>query len=300
MSSASADAGLPHAHEVMQRHARTFSAAAAWLAPETYDAIALVYLFCRTVDDLADEDADDDALAAIQAELREERPASPLVAKMLALRAFGVPMDAAVDLVEGCRSDLADTVRVPDQAAVVRYGYLVAGTVGRIVSPLLGVTDPRAEPFAIDLGIGMQLSNIARDIGEDAERDRVYLPGTWLTEAGLTARDVIDGGRDEDVAVVVQRLLDLAERYYASSDAGLRYLPLRARLAVSLASRRYRGIGRKVRARGASAVRSRTVLGWLERARFLLGAPMVAMWGRQGTDIVHDDELHSALDWGVA
>lgn len=300
MKHRTADAGVERAHQVMQHHARTFSAAAAWLAPHTYDAIASVYLFCRTVDDLADEDADDEALAAIQAELRGEVSPSPVVEQMLALRQHGVPMDAAVDLVEGCRQDLASTVRIADQAEVVRYGYLVAGTVGRIVSPLLGVDDPRAEPFAVDLGIGMQLSNIARDVGEDAERDRVYLPETWLEEAGLTDRDVIDGGRDDEVAKVVQRLLDLAEVYYASSDAGLRYLPARARLAVCLASRRYRGIGRKVRSRGSEAVRSRTILGWFERARFLVAAPLVALTSPRGRDMVHDAELHQALDWGMA
>ena len=291
---------MNQAHLVMQTHARTFSAAAAWLAPDTYDAIASVYLFCRTIDDLADEDADDEALAKIQAELRGERPPSDLVRQMLALQPLGVPMDAAVELVEGCRSDLAKTVRMADEADVVRYSYLVAGTVGRIVSPLLGVTDPRAEPFAVDLGIGMQLSNIARDVGEDAERDRVYLPATWLEEAGLTDRDVIDGGRDDEVANVVHRLLDLAERYYASSDAGLGYLPFRGRLAVSLASRRYRGIGRKVRERQSAAVRSRTVLGWMGRMKFLVSAPWVALTNATNRGAVHDAQLHRALDWGMA
>lgn len=291
---------MNQAHLVMQTHARTFSAAAAWLAPDTYDAIASVYLFCRTIDDLADEDGDDEALAAIEAELRGEAPPSEIVSQMLALEAYGVPMDAAAELVQGCRSDLGERVRMADEAEVVRYSYLVAGTVGRIVSPLLGATDPRAEPFAVDLGIGMQLSNIARDVGEDAGRDRVYLPATWLAEAGLTDRDVIEGGRDDEVAAVVRRLVALAERYYASSDAGLAYLPLRGRLAVSLASRRYRGIGRKVRARGARAVRDRTVLGWADRVKYLAAAPLVALTHGSQRDPRHDAELHRALDGGLA
>lgn len=291
---------MSDAHLVMQQHARTFSAAAAWLAPDTYDAIASVYLFCRTVDDLADEDSDDDALAAIAAELRGQGAPSPIVQRMLDLVPLGVPMEAAAQLVDGCRSDLAATVRMADVDEVVRYSYLVAGTVGRMVSPLLGVTDRRAEPFAVDLGIGMQLSNIARDVGEDALRDRVYLPATWLAEAGLSDRDVIEGGRDDEVAVVVGRLLDLAEVYYLSSDAGLPYLPWRARLAVSLASRRYRGIGRKVRARGAAAVRHRTVLGWLDRAAFLTSAPWVALTHARDRGAEHDPALHAPLEWGLA
>ncbi|MEZ4235951.1 MAG: phytoene desaturase family protein [Myxococcota bacterium] len=289
-------AAAAEAHAVLQQHARTFSAAAAWLAPATYDAIASVYLFCRTVDDLADEPdtADPEALDRLVAELRGERAAGPLAGRVLALAPLGVPIDAAVHLVEGCRSDLG-RVRVPDPDAVVRYGYLVAGTVGRMVSPLLGVRDPRAEPFAVDLGVAMQLSNIARDVGEDAARDRIYLPASWLAEAGLSEGDVLQGGRDEELAAVVQRLLDLAETYYASSDRGLRWLPWRARLAVALASRRYRGIGRRVRRRGAAAVRDRTVLGPVARAGFFVRGPAAAALQGLRRPVAHDDALHRPL-----
>jgi 15-cis-phytoene synthase len=298
----------PSAHAVLQRHARTFSAAAAVLAPQTYDAIASVYLFCRTVDDLADEPETansgllvggphPEALARLADELRGVRPAGALSGRILALEPLGVPVEAAVHLVEGCRTDLGP-VRMPDEGAVVRYGYLVAGSVGRMVAPLLGARDPRAEPYAVDLGIGMQLSNIARDVGEDAARDRIYLPAAWLAEAGLTEGDVLDGGRDDAVAAVTARLLDLAETYYASSDAGLHWIPLRGRLAVSLASRRYRGIGRRVRSRGAAAVRDRTMLGPLARAGFLLRAPWTALFqgfSRLDRASAHDPALHRPL-----
>lgn len=286
----------PDPAEVLQRHARTFSAAAALLAPRTYEAVASVYLFCRTVDDLADEPetADPEALERLSDELRGVRDASPLAARILELAPLGVPTEAAVHLVDGCRTDLG-VVRMADPGAVVRYGYLVAGTVGRMVAPLLGARDPRAEPFAVDLGIAMQLSNIARDVGEDAARDRVYLPATWLAEEGLSDGDVLGGTRDEAVAAVVGRLLDLAETYYASSDAGLRWLPPRGRLAVSLASRRYRGIGRRVRARGAAAVRDRTVLGPVSRAAFFVQAPWTALRHGLRRAAPHDGALHRSL-----
>jgi phytoene synthase len=282
----------PTPREVFRHHSRTFSAAASWLAPQTHDAIAMVYVFCRTVDDLADDHADGPALDRLARELRGQVPPSPLVEGMLALQAHGVPMEPVAQLVEGCRSDLG-TVRVADEAALVRYAYLVAGTVGRITSPLLGVTDPRAVPFSVDLGVGMQLSNIARDVGEDAARGRVYLPATWLAEAGLSAEDVLQGGRDDTVALVVQRLLALADRYYASADLGLRYIPLRARIAVAMASRRYQAIGHLVRSRGAAAVRDRSVLGFLGRTRFLVSAPWVAAW--TPPEAPHDPALHLHL-----
>lgn len=279
-------------HALFRQHSRTFSAAAAWLAPDTFDEIATVYRFCRTVDDLADDHADPVALSRIAAELRGEAEPGELVGSMLALRSKGVPMDAAVQLVEGCRTDLG-LVRLPDERALVRYGYLVAGTVGRLVCPLLGVTDPRAIAFAVDLGIGMQLSNIARDVGEDAARDRVYLPATWLAEAGLSDRDVLLGGQDEAVHGVVGRVLDLAERYYASAELGFAYLPFRARVAVAMAAHRYRAIGRLVRSRGAVAVRDRSVLGPLARLRYLLTAPLVASWSSGGH--AHDMALHGPI-----
>jgi phytoene synthase len=278
-------------HAVFRRHSRTFSAAAALLAPSAQDAIATVYLFCRTVDDLADEHADADALAALADELRGLRPPSPTTAGLLALRPLGVPIDAAAQLVDGCRTDLG-AVRVPDEAALVRYGYLVAGTVGRLTSPLLGVTDPTATRFAVDLGIGMQLSNIARDVGEDAARDRVYLPATWLAEAGLGDSDVLRGGRDADVATVVARTVALAERYYDSAERGFPAIPLRARVAVAWAARRYRDIGREAVRRGASAVRSRTVLPRHRQAWWLAAAPFVALSAGTGP---HDDALHAPL-----
>jgi 15-cis-phytoene synthase len=299
MPAANADVALlpaPSARAVFQHHSRTFSAAAEWLAPRTHDAIAQVYVFCRTVDDLADERADALALDALAEELRGLRAPSPLAAGMLALRAQGVPMEAAAQLVDGCRSDL-EVVRIADEAALVRYGYLVAGTVGRITSPLLGATDPRSVPFAIDLGIGMQLSNIARDVGEDAARGRVYLPATWLADACISAEDVLNGGRDDRVAKVVERLLAVADRYYASADRGLQYLPLRPRVAVALASRRYQAIGHLVRSRGEAAVRDRSMLGWAARVRFLVSAPFVALMagGASAHEPGHEPGLHAPI-----
>jgi phytoene synthase len=282
----------PDARLVFHQHSRTFSAAAGLLAPHAFDEIAQVYLFCRTVDDLADERPDPAALQRISEELRGLRPPSDTTSGMISLRQKGVPLEAAAQLVDGCRTDLG-RVRVADQAELVRYAYLVAGTVGRITAPLLGVSEPRADRFAVDLGIAMQLSNIARDVGEDAARDRVYLPATWLREAGLTDEDVIRGGRDAELATVVGRLLDLAETYYASAEGGFAFLPWRPRMAVALAAGRYRAIGRKVRARGATAVRSRTVVGPLTRLGWLLAAPWVAALSRASSS--HDPGLHAPL-----
>lgn len=285
----------------MQHHARTFSAAAALLAPAARDEIAAVYTFCRTIDDLADDHADDDGLARIADELAGRLEPGPLSNTILALAPRGVPVDAAEHLVQGVRSDLAE-VRLADPDALVRYGYLVAGTVGRLVCPLLGVHDPHAIPFAVDLGVAMQLSNIARDVGEDAGKGRVYLPAAWLAEAGLGAADVLalaDDSASVDVrariAQVVSRVVDLADRYYASADAGFRYLPLRARVAVALAARRYRGIGHRVRRLGAPALTVRTVLPPWSRLGWFAAAPWIALFAPLSAEPTHDASLHEPL-----
>jgi phytoene synthase len=284
---------MDEAQQVLQHHARTFSAAAALLAPDTKDEIACLYRFCRVVDDLADESADAAALSRLAIELEGRAPPSALVQSLQPLARRGVPLGMVRELVRGVSSDLGQ-VRIPDEAALLRYAWQVAGTVGAMCCPLLGAP-PEGQPFAVDLGLAMQLSNIARDVAEDAARDRVYLPASWLLEQGVHPDEIVEGRADEAVAAVVARVVELAEVYYRSADAGLRWLPWRPRLAVSLAARRYRAIGRTVVRRGTAALRDRTVLGPVARASLWAQAPWVAlMHGLQGPR-GHQHELHGPL-----
>jgi phytoene synthase len=283
------------ASAVMTTHARTFSAAAAFLAPDAREEVAVLYAVCRKIDDLADEDGDAAALDRIRADLDRRASDDPLIAAFLAMAdQRGVPLDALVHLVDGARSDLG-RVRIADGAELVRYGYRVAGTVGRLVCPLLGVADPAAERFAVDLGIGMQLSNIARDVGEDADRDRVYLPGDWLRAEGVDPDD-LRGADPAAVMRVVARVVDLAERYYESAAIGYRYLPFRARSVVVIAARRYRAIGRQVVARGPVALTDRTVVGKLPALAWTIAAPWIAVASGFSSPVPHETALHAPLE----
>src|SRR5690606_19949777 len=109
----------------------------------------------------------------------------------------------------------------------------------------LGVTDPAARAPAIALGVGMQLTNICRDVREDATRGRVYLPAARLEAHGVSPRSLLDEGgyAQPGVYAVVEELLALAESYYAEAERGMGYLPPRGRLAVYVAARLYRAIG---------------------------------------------------------
>ena len=162
----------------------------------------------------------------------------------------GIPVGAALELIVGVRSDM-HPVRVADDRELLRYCYRVAGTVGLMMCGVLGVRDTDALPFAVDLGVGMQLTNICRDVAEDAGRGRVYLPATRLHAAGVEPAGLLpDGATRAPAAPVVRDLLQLGERYYRSADAGMRYIPWRARFAILVASRVYRAIGFRVRAQG--------------------------------------------------
>jgi phytoene synthase len=142
---------------------------------------------------------------------------------------------------------------------LVRYCYRVASTVGLMMCELLGVEHmDEARPFAIDLGIAMQLTNICRDVAEDYGEDRIYLPAE-LVDAGLVERAVAGHRPARDrTRDAVTELLRLAERYYRSADQGMAYLPGAARAAILVASRNYEAIGRRILQQGPEA--------WSERA----------------------------------
>jgi phytoene synthase len=199
----------------------------------------------------------------------------------------------ALELVAGVASDLGE-VRVADDAALVRYGYRVAGTVGLMMVGVLGVRAAEALPHAVDLGVAMQLTNICRDVREDAERGRVYLPASRLRALGVapTPEGVL-GARDA-VRRVVTDLLALADRYYASAEDGMRHIPWRARLAILVASSVYRAIGVRLLSRGADALAGRTVVPFGGKLWAAVGAVLRLPWASLRRS-PHAEALHGAL-----
>ncbi len=295
---------VAESRRVLAERARTFRVAALLLPRAARDDAAVVYAFCRMVDDVADEGADAASAAAaldlLRAEVAGAAPARPLVAELRATAArLDLPLASALELIEGVRSDLRD-VRVGDADALLRYAYRVASTVGLMMCAVLRVRAREALPHAVDLGIAMQLTNICRDVAEDAERGRVYLPADRLRAAGVEPEDVVRGAAAsrEGVGVVVAQVLELADRYYRSADDGMRDLPWRVRPAILVASRVYRAIGLRLRARGCDALAGRAVVPAHEKAVRAAAAALESLrprflgLGRRGR---HDRALHSAL-----
>ena len=290
------------ARETLRRRARSFWLASTLLSGAVRDDLALLYAFCREVDDTADE-LGDAALAAARLErLRQEllgqAAPRPLVGAFRAAAARRrIPLGSALTLIDGVRSDL-DAVRVADDGELLRYCYRVAGTVGLMMCAVLGAR-PRGRPHAVDLGIAMQLTNILRDVREDAAAGRVYLPAARLRAAGIDPEAVPAGTADPAALTrVLAGILDLAERYYRSADDGMRDLPAAQRPAILVASRVYGAIGRRARRASAGPLRGRVVVPPAEKAWRTTQALGLALTPRMlGLSRLppHDPALHTAL-----
>jgi phytoene synthase len=258
----------------LARHSRSFALAARLLPPAARDDAAVVYTWCRRVDDAVDEAPSQLDAARALARAREELERSVYggaATRDVALAAFAevvdrhaIPRRYPEELLAGMEMDVRG-VRYESLADLLRYCYRVAGTVGLMMSHVMGVSDRRALRHAAHLGIAMQLTNVCRDVEEDWRRGRLYVPRDLLDAAG--AADPPDGpGAPLPRALVpalargMRALLALADRYYASGDQGLAALDWRCALAVRTARLDYADIGRVISARGHDPLAGREVV----------------------------------------
>ncbi|MEZ4359915.1 MAG: phytoene/squalene synthase family protein [Kofleriaceae bacterium] len=283
--SADAEAGLDAgaAHALAKRtadatfahHSKSFSLAATILPPARRDDAAVVYTYCRRVDDAVDEAASaDDARAAI-ATLRAELDAlyggaalaDPVLARMAQIaRARRVPRHYPAELIAGMEMDaLGARYRTVDD--LLTYAYRVAGVVGLMMCHVLGVRDDRALVPATHLGLAMQLTNICRDVAEDWGRGRLYLPDELLVGPAAralgeraAAGEPLPRDAAPALAAATRELLALADRYYRSAERGLPQLDWRSAFGVRAARHLYAAIGDRVAARGCDPLAPRAVV----------------------------------------
>lgn len=302
---------LASSHAVFNAKARTFSHAARLLPPGVHDDAAIVYALCRLIDDTADQAPSPEValagLDAIARELTGEAEARDLVGVFLeTARRLNLNVACALELIEGARWDQREVLCVEDDAELLRYCYRVAGTVGLMMCAVLGVVQDEALPFALDLGVAMQLTNICRDVAEDASMQRVYLPARRLRLEGVEPSDLLHPPTDraeaeaarQATARVVGHLLSMADSYYESATHGMRHIPARCRGAILVAARVYGAIGHELRARGCDALAGRTILTtpqrlrWTARALAEAASPRVLGLSASAT---HDATLHVHL-----
>lgn len=234
------------ARDTLIKHASTFSFASFFLGKETVDKAARLYRFCRVVDDIADEgDCPDTArvnLNSISRDLEVGTSRNHVTNDFLSLALeCNIDVQAARKLLEGVIFDL-DLVTISDEQALEHYCFQVAGTVGLMMSPILGTNDEDALKYACDLGKAMQLTNICRDVHEDALKGRIYIPQT-LSLSDITKDPAQE---NEEMARACQTLLLRANTLYEKAEWGLAYLPLRSKICILVASRLYKAIGTKL------------------------------------------------------
>lgn len=286
---------------MLAAHGKSFHWARRFLGPTAARQATLLYAFCRLLDDIADGDAPggEMRLRAIEARLGGDTSVdAPEADAFLGFaNSAGVPVSAAQDLIAGLLFDQGE-VLLQTEADLIRYAYQVAGTVGLMMAPLLGRRDPRADAFAVDLGVAMQLTNIARDVLEDAHLNRRYLPAEWCDGVlPLTMREAALGDDDKTrhaVAKAVADTLRLADTYYASGLQGLTYLPLQNDVAIAIAASVYQAIGHRLRARQCAWWQGRQVVGIGGKIIRSL-ASLSGLSRRFQKPMVHDDHLHHAL-----
>jgi len=262
-------ADLDACREVIRVHSRSFHAASLLLPRSIRAAAVATYAFCRGADDDVDMAGSEEVarerhqrtrerLARIYAGEVMDTPVSRCFAWVV--RSKRIPREEPEALLDGMAQDVGE-VRVPDEEALLLYCYRAAGVVGRMMSRIMDRSGADALRRAVDLGIAMQLSNIARDVGEDAARGRVYLPGDWLAAAGSSFDEVLAGKPAPGVLAANRRVLERAEEYYRSGIGGICLLPAASRPAILGAALLYRAIGRRVRARGGDGVSARVRVG---------------------------------------
>ena len=289
------DAVVAASHESIAQGSKSFSAAARLFSPDMRESASMLYAWCRHCDDVIDDQhfgfAATAAAETPEARLQQlyahtedalsGKPCSsaPFQALQRVAAKHDIPLKYPVELIDGFAMDVAgrsyDTIE-----DVLDYCYHVAGVVGVMMAMVMGVREPATLVRAADLGIAFQLTNISRDVMEDAASGRCYLPGEWLEVAGVTRAGVAESGNRRAVAQVVTRLLATAEPYYASARIGLRDLPFRAGWAIAAARGIYRDIGLRVLDRGPRAWDERVSTGKGRKVYWMLAGAAIAARAR--------------------
>ena len=244
-----------HCREIIRHQAHSFYFASFFLPASKRRDVFALYAFYRTVDDLVDcrpPDRSADAVVAeldgwrewlLRRELRDDDLVRPALAA--AIDRHGIPIRYLHELLDGIERDLFPC-HLRNFAELERYCYLVAGTVGLVMSYVLGVRDERALANARDLGIAMQLTNVLRDVGEDLTRNMIYLPADELARFGYSPDRLGRRAVDEDFVALMRMQIGRAREYYRVGVAGIPQLHRDSQFPILLAARMYGGILRKI------------------------------------------------------
>jgi len=287
---------------ILKTNGKSFYWAGKFLPSAYIDRAAELYKFCRTLDDIADNGKTSslDYLNSFRFELLKDEGLKQTKKNNLTYPKFfnASSKRAAIHLVDGLITD-QETVLFQEEEDLIRYSYQVAGTVGIMMCDALECYNENAKSFAIDLGIAMQLTNIARDVLEDAKMGRRYLPGCWVDQ--ISPQEIIRATEDknlkttETISKGIQKLLSLAEKYYYSGSQGFIFLPIKTRLAISIASQVYRQIGVQLKSKNYNWYEGRQVTSKITKMRITISTLLNEILFSSKVEVNHKSELHRLL-----
>ena len=238
-----------------------------FLPPERRRAITALYAYCREVDDSVDETGDQQLARTKLAWWREEvanlfagHPQHPVTRALApALQPFGITAARLNEIIDGMQMDL-DQSRYLDFKGLERYCYHVAGVVGLLAAGIFGYRNPQTLEYAKNLGLAFQLTNIIRDVGDDARRNRIYLPMDELKKFEVTAADILNARYTENFTRLMQFQTERAQGYYAAAYAALPAEDRRSQRAGLIMAAIYRTLLDEVAAEGFKVLTQRTSL----------------------------------------
>jgi len=217
--------------KIISQHSKSFFWASRFLPRDVLGKVINIYSYCRLHDDIVDEGK----------EITESEKMQDL--KDI-IQSYGVSQEIIQQLIDGIYSD-KNFQRFKNTEELIRYCYKVAGVVGLMMTKALNINNDDAKYYAIDLGIAMQLTNISRDVIQDYNKQRIYLP----KDTGILDEDVCNLNYSDKIKLkkVIHNLLIKSDIYYNSALNGLRYIPIRSRLSILIALRMYQSIGKKIK-----------------------------------------------------
>ena len=291
---------LKESLSLIKLNGKSFHWASLFLTKNTTEEAIILYSFCRLLDDLADQKGDKLLeLQNYQSSINNIPIKVAGYTLMSFLKKHNINQLVIKDLIDGFIFDQG-RVRIVNKKQLIIYCYQVAGTVGLMMSSILKPSSMYANKFAIDLGIAMQLTNIARDVKEDAlDHNRQYLPSEMFDGVKFEKLQSISNGKKDEkenlkIKNAIAEILNISDEYYKSGMNGLRYLPMRSHISLGIAALVYRQIGVKIIKNNILWDKDRVYLSSLEK--FFTSIKIIPhLFKRFLQNPIHNDGLHEDL-----
>mgnify|MGYP001207292930 CR=1 FL=1 len=254
----------------LKKEGKSFYWASFFLPKKSKEQAGNLYSICRYFDNIADNDKHDRS-DFLKESISEIKNNNKNIVNVF-LKENNISIKIFADLIEGLIKDQKQ-FEIKNQQELIKYSYYVAGTVGLMMSKVIGVKKKQSSSSAIDLGIAMQMTNIARDVHEDANMKRIYIPTDWIPDINLkilSSKKNLNLEENIRISKAIFKLIDLSEKFYTNGFAGLKYIPLKTRLGILIAANIYRGIGIKIKKSKNKYLTSRIYLNSFEKTLITL------------------------------